>query len=402
MNFSFLVAKKYASSNQRITAISLISWMATIGIVACSFAFLVVLSAQNGINNLASSLYESTEPHLKIAPKKGKWLLQDSLFLQNFQNNTKVIYAGYAIEELVLVAYKEKQSVVTLKGISEQELQLQALDSFLYAGEKKIQQARTDLALLGWQNSTKLNTFIGDVLSIYYPKKTTQSIQLTNLQDAFYFRNIVLGGIYSINPELDAKYLITSYNFAQALLEEPNRASAIHIYLKDRKQTASFIAQLPPSITENYRLSTQSQENELLSKANNLEKKIVFFVLCFICLIACFNVVGALIMILLEKKKDLTTFQILGATPQQLQNIFLLQSFFNNLIGSTIGISLGCLLCWLQQKYGLIALQGGLVDYYPVEVVPTDLLWILLSILSMGTIAAYFPIKYILKQRNYD
>ena len=379
--------------------INIISWISVVSVAIVSFALVIVLSAFNGLEDLVESLYESFDPDVKITLKEGKTFDLSAIDKEQIVAVEEVEHYVETVEELGLLSYDQKQAPATIKGVESSFLEMTALDSTIIDGELKLKEGATNYAVVGYKISSNLSIFLGNVLepiTIYAPKRG-KKISL-NPERAFRKKRITPAGIFLISPEFDAKYVLVPIDFARELFDYKGKASSIELGLKEGCDSEAVRDNIQELVGEQFVVRTREQLNEILYKTNKTEKWVTFLILIFILVIASFNIIGSLTMLILDKKRDIGILKSMGASNRSIQSIFLIEGMLINLVGAFIGILLGVIICALQQYYGLIRLEGGIVDFYPILMQFQDLISILAAVLFIGFVASYFPVKVFTKR----
>lgn len=401
MNIVLFIAKRYLFSKKSSNAVNIISWISVFSIAVATFALVTVLSAFNGLQSLVESLYEEFEPDLKITAVKGKWIDQESIDLTNVKKLKGVEAVHQVVEELTLVRYGKQQSPCTIKGVTKEFISTSGIESKIYNGTAGLEMNHQATAIIGYGLASVLSVYINnnfENLKFYAPKLSGNQILAPS--DAFYTKSITPTGIFMINPDIDNKFVIVPLEFAQDLLNKKNKITAIEIKVEDGFEN-SVKADLINWLGHDYKIESRFELNQLIYQTNQSEKVVTFFILLFILVIATFNVVSTVTMILLEKEKHIKTMRILGFNYGAIRRIFIAEGMFINLIGISIGMLSGLILCLLQINYGLVRLEGGIVDFYPVKLLFNDFAIIFFTSLSIGFLASYFPSRIFVKANSY-
>lgn len=372
--------------------------MAGIGIGA--FALIVVLSAFNGIENLVEGLYSSFDPAIKITATKGKTFDTSTFPKAKILSLEEISHFSYSVEETALLKYRNKQCVATVKGVENDFLAMSGIDSLITEGELIIKKNTQPYAILGYGLSYYLSLFVNnnfDPIKIYAPKRTAKGTSL-NPDDAFKQMHILPSGVFSINPDFDNKYILVPLDFARELQQYTTEASSVEIGLKNEKKSKEVKEQLQLLLGSDFEVQTRYELNEIIFKTNNTEKWITFLILTFILIIAAFNLIGSLTMLIIDKKQDIAVLKSMGANHKTIKNIFIIEGILISALGGIIGITLGGLLCKAQQMFSLITLQGVVVEAYPVLMKWTDFATIFGVVMLIGFISSYFPANIVLKK----
>lgn len=388
MNISYYIARRHLFAKKSKGIINIISMISMVVVAFVTAAMITVLSAFNGIDDLVKSLFSNFDTPLTILPREGK-MFSDTLVTDDFLSRVEGIQ-GYSriIEEDAWLNFVDHNAVATIKGVESTYLDYSPIDSMIYEGEFVLQQDEFDYAVVGLGVRSELYMPIVDhaptVMNINAPIRGSKISR--DKENAFNRESINVSGVFSVNAELDAKYVIVPLSFARNLFGMENDISTIEIFLKDESQTDKIKAELEKILPAELRIETRYEKNALVYKTNASEKWATFAILLFILLIACFNIVAALTMLIIEKKKDIFTLSSMGARYKLIVRIFVFEGIFINFIGAVAGTSLGIGVCWLQQEYGLIGMQGAMVDAYPVLIKWMDVIGIFAVVIFVGSL----------------
>jgi lipoprotein-releasing system permease protein len=400
MNFPFFIAKRYFSTQKSSNFVHIISWVSLFGVAIGTAALILVLSVFNGFENLVLSMYNSFDPHLKITTTEGKIFNPEKvsallLTVEEIENSALVL------EEKVLLKYQEKEYIATVKGVSEKYLQMTNFDSLLIDGEYINGFESNNVAVVGRGVAYYLSMGVGSIfeqLNVFIPNRNPKT--LLNPTTAFKQSAVVPVGVFGVQAEVDAEYIITPLLFVQQLSERNNEVSAIEIKLKDEGDMLIIQQQLQMVLGEMYKVKNRLEQQEFLYKILNTERLAIFLILTFIMIIATFNIIGALSMLMLDKKKDISTLRSLGCTVQDIQSIFFKKSMLTIVLGIALGLILGIGIAFLQQTFGFISMGGGsfVINTYPVAIVFTDVLLVSAIVFIIGLLASWYPAKLLSKK----
>jgi lipoprotein-releasing system permease protein len=395
MNFPFFIAKRYFTTKKSSGFVHIISWVSLFGVSIGTAALILVLSVFNGFEDLVLSMYNSFDPHLKITSSEGKTFNPNeakTLLLTVEEIETSAL----VLEEKVLLKYQEKEYIATVKGVSEEYLELTNLDSLLIDGEYINGFESNNVAVVGRGVAYYLSMGIGSMfeqLSVFMPNRNSST--LLNPSTAFEQSAVLPVGVFGVQAEVDAAYIITPLLFVQQLAERNNEVSSIEINLKDEGQMIALQEQLQKALGGKYMIKNRLQQQEFLYKILNTEKLAVFLILTFIMIIATFNIIGSLSMLMLDKKKDITTLRSLGCTVQDIQALFFKKSMLTIILGTCIGLFIGLGLAFLQQSFGFISMGGGsfVINTYPIAIAFNDVLLVSVTVFVIGVLASWYPAK---------
>jgi lipoprotein-releasing system permease protein len=394
VNFPFFIAKRYFSTKKNSNFVHIISWVSLLGVAIGTAALILVLSVFNGFEDLVLKMYNSFDPHLQITATEGKVFHPEKI--SAVLVNPEFESSAYILEEKVLLKYQEKEFIATVKGVSETYQELTNFDSLLVDGEYINSYENKNVAVVGSGVAYHLSIGLGTMfeqLQVFVPNRNSKT--LLNSQTAFRQGSVLPVGIFSIQAELDQEYIITPLAFIQQLADRDNNISAVEIKLKDEDRMLAIQEQLAIALGDDFIVKNRLEQQEFLYKILNTEKLAVFLILAFIMIIATFNIIGALSMLMLDKKKDITTFRSLGCTVQDIQSVFFRKSMLTILFGIGIGLFIGLGLAFLQQTFGFIGMGGGsfVINTYPIAIVFADIILVSFTVFTIGLLASWYPAK---------
>jgi len=402
LNLRYFIAKRYLFSKKSTNVINVISTVTIAGIALGTIALVVVLSIFNGLETLIVERFNSFDPDLKVVPVTGKTFIPDSLKLQMLNNMQGVKIYSESIEENALIRYQDIYHPFIMKGVSPSFSAMTGIDTMIVNGHFMLEYQGTPMAVMGMGVSSYLSVSLNFVspLKIYIPKRTAGFTD--DPEKAFNIKTIYPVGIYGIDPEID-QYIIVPIKFAREMLEYNKEVSALEIQLKPSANTKSIERAIQKLFGKKFDVKNRYEQHELIYKIMKSEKIIVFLILAFILLVASFNIIGSLTMLIIEKKEDIRTLQSMGMTMPEIQKLFLLEGWFISIIGALAGLLFGAVICLLQMKFGLIPMQGStpgafIVNAYPVEMRLLDFVITFLTVLAIGYLASRFPVRYITRR----
>ncbi len=380
-----------------------------LGIAVGSAALILVLSAFNGFEGLVRQLYSSFYPDLSIQIKEGKHFSADSLDLQALREISGVEIFSLTLEENAILVYQDKEHIALVKGVDEAFEQVTAVDDSVIVGKYRLHYMRSDSvwmdgAVLGAGVADMLDVMLGPnaaYLNMYMPRRALGSGIGTSR--AFKEQRIRPEGIFRIQQEFDARYVMVPLRFMQELLEyRDNRVGAVEIRLKDGADPGRVQRQVQAAVGDRYEVLTRYQLNPTVYRVMRTEKWAVYLVLTFILIVAAFNMIGSISMLVIEKRRDMATLQALGASQGQIQGIFLLEGLFQTLISMGLGFGIALLLLMGQIWFEWLKIPGSgtfVVQAYPVDIQWPDFLLVSSTILLIGLAAAWFPARQAAAQR---
>ena len=404
MNLSFYIAKRYLFSKKSHNAINVISFVSVCGVAVATIALVCALSVYNGFNDLVSSLFGHFDAELKITPVKGKVFDPETEEIRAVKALPAVACYSEVLQDNVLVRYHDRQGVAVLKGVDASYEQLTQIDSILIDGSFKLADEVVNYANMGIGLAYALGINAGFVtpMEIYAPKRAEQ-VNMANPASSFHLEYAYIGSVFRTDQQLyDDSYLIVPLALARSLFDYEHEVSAIELKLHDPKQVAQTKQEISRLLGEEFKVQDRFEQQEDSFRMMQIEKWMTFLILTFILAIALFNVVGSLSMLMIEKQADVATLRNLGADNRLIRRIFLLEGWMISAFGAGIGIVIGVSLCLLQQMFGFISLGEAagafVIDAYPVRVAVGDIVTILCTVLAIGFLAAWYPVRYLAKR----
>mgnify|MGYP003204529733 CR=1 FL=1 len=370
MNFPFYIARRYLFSKKKHNAINIISGISVCGVALATLALVCTLSVFNGFQDMVASFFTAFDPQLKITVREGKVFDAQDKRIRAVCALPEVEVFTETLEENAMVQYKDRQAMVVLKGVEDNFEELTAIDSILYgAGEFVLHDSIVNYGVMG----VELVATLGP------------------------------GVVFVVNQqEYDGKYILTSLDFLRQLLDYTTEVSAMELKLKPNVNTSSVQSKIENILGDDFVVQNRYQQQADVFRIMEIEKLISYLFLTFILMIACFNVIGSLSMLILDKKDDVVTLRSLGASDKLISRIFLFEGRLISLFGAISGIVLGLILCFIQQKFGIISLGGGggtfVVDAYPVSVHAWDVVLIFITVLAVGFLSVWYPVRYLSKR----
>ena len=386
MNFPLYIAKRYLFSKSSNNAINIITGIATVGVIVSAIALFIVLSVFSGLKSFSLDFIRVSDPDLKISSVKGKsFFFTDSV--STILQNNKIAHFTKVVEEKAFFNYKEKQHIATIKGVDANYLLVNNIDTAVYIGDW-IDKELVNSAVIGNGVSSILSLGTYDFeepLKAYVPKPGKGYIN--NPKNAFNQVNLQPTGIFKLTEELDVKFVFSHLIVAQQLLKyESNRITGIEIKLAKDTDEDEVILYLKNELGSSFKVETREQLNAVFYKMINVENIVSYLVFTLILIIALFNVIGAIVMMILDKRENLKTLFSVGATIKEIRRIFVLQGFLLTFFGLLLGLSLAIVAVLLQKKFGLFMITTNLA--YPVEFKMLNVLIVFLTITILGFISA--------------
>ena len=400
MNVPFYIAKRYLISKKSHNVINIISWVSVTGIGVGTLALIIVLSAFNGLQTLVEDLYASFDPDIKITAVTGKTFHISDFPKEKIASRKDVVFCLESIEDVALFKYSDKQTVATLKGVEPSFYKMTGLDSLMFDGKVSFDEEENHYLHFGYGIADNLSLYLGskfqDKVSVIVPKRGNKKSFLPT--DEFNRKYANAAGVFSVSPDFDTKYVLSSLSFAQELLNHKGKISSVELKINPDANLDKIKTEIESIVGSNYKVQTRYELNELIFKTNETEKWITFLILTFILIIASFNIIGSLTMLIIDKKKDVWILKTMGASNTLIQKIFFAEGMLINLLGAFTGMVLGALICWAQQTFGLLRLNGGIVDFYPVELQIMDFVNVTGLVIIIGVLASWYPARILTKR----
>ncbi len=406
MNFPFYIARRYLFSKKSTHAINIISAISVAGVAVATMALVVTLSVFNGFHDLVASLLTAFDPQIEVVPVEGKSVPADDPILTEIRQLPEVDIATECVEDQALAFYQDRQAMVKLMGVDDNFDELTHINDILYGdGEFSLHAANLQFGVLGIRLAANLgmNANWRGYLKIYAPRREGQ-LDMMNPDEGFQVDSLISPGvIFCVNQtRYDRDYVITSIDFARSLFDMQGMLTQLELRLKPGSDLDKVKSKMRKIAAGKYNVLDRLEQQQDTFRIMKVEKFIAYIFLTFILVVACFNIIGSLSMLIIDKKDDVTTLRNMGASDKQITRIFLFEGRMISAIGAVVGILIGLLLCWLQQTYGLVSLGQSsgafVVDAYPVSVHPSDVLIVLITVLIVGFVAVWYPVRYFAKR----
>ena len=408
MSFPFYIARRYLFSKKSHNAINVISGVSVCGVALATLALVCTLSVFNGFQDLVTTMFTAFDPEIKITATNGKVFDAQDERIQSLKELPEIEVFSESLEDNAMVQYKGRQTMVVIKGIEDNFNQLTAIDSILYGrGDWILQDEVVDYAIPGIELVSVLGTGIRflDPLEVYAPKRGVK-INVANPSTSFESSYLHSSGlVFAVNQQkYDASYILTSLSFARDLFQYKTEVSSIELRLVANADLKKVKNEIRRILGNDFLVLDRYEQQADTYRIMEVEKLISYVFLSFILLIACFNVIGSLSMLIIDKRNDVVTLRNLGADDQLISRVFLFEGYMITFFGALIGVGLGLLLCFIQQEFGLISLGSGssagafVVDAYPVSVYATDVILVLITVLVTGFLSVFFPVRYLTRR----
>ena len=395
MNFPFYIARRYLFSKKSTHAINVISAISVVGVAVATMALVVTLSVFNGFHDMVASFFTQMDPQLKVIPAKGKTAPTDDPMV-----------ATECMEDQALAVYGDRQLMVKVKGVEDNFDSLTHIREILEGdGTYELHAADMNYGIpgLGVAYLLGMGYTYDKPLKIYAPKREGQ-LDMANPMEGFVEDELYSPGVVFAMKQgkYDKNYILTSVAFTRKLFAQDGMLSSLELRLKAGSDFDLVKREMQQLAGDKYYVRDRYEQQEDTFRIMKIEKLIAYIFLTFILMIACFNIIGSLSMLIIDKRDDVVTLRNLGASDHQITRIFLFEGRMISAIGAVIGIAIGLLLCWLQQQYGIVRLGSSegsfVVDAYPVSVHPTDIILIFITVVAVGFLSVWYPVRYFSKR----
>jgi lipoprotein-releasing system permease protein len=383
-----------------------ISGISIVGVAITTMALVVTLSVFNGFHDLVASFFTSFDPQLKITPAMGKTVATDDPVLTQIRQMPQVEVATECVEDMALAIYKGRQAMVMIKGVDDNFGQLTHINEILMGeGDFSLHAADLDYGIPGIRLADQLGTgyYYDEPMHIYAPRREGQ-LDMTAPEEAFEEEELYSPGvIFNVKQsKYDKNYILTSISFARRIFAQQGMLSSLELRLKPGSNFDKVKSEIKKACGDKFIVRDRFEQQDDTFKIMKIEKLIAYIFLTFILMVACFNIIGSLSMLIIDKKNDVVTLRNLGASDKQIVRIFLFEGRMISAIGAIIGIIIGLLLCWAQQTFGIVALGTSsgnyVVDAYPVSVHPEDIVLVFITVLIVGFLSVWYPVNYFAKK----
>ncbi|MEO6150963.1 MAG: FtsX-like permease family protein [Mucilaginibacter sp.] len=390
MNTSVYIAKRYLFSRKKVHAINIISGISMLGVFVGTAALIIILSVFNGLEKVILLLYSNFSPEIKVETRLGKTFEPNTPYFKALQHDKRVLSYTQILQEKVLIRYGEKQFIGTIKGVSDDFLKNRQLDSTIMSGSFTLKSGGINYAVVGVTIQASLGVNLDDpnaLLQVYSPSRSTASS--ANPLNEFVVENIVPSGVFAIQQDFD-DIVVTPIDFTRKLLDEPVKISSVELNFKKGTDLKEVQDEIKEKIGKDFYINNRSEQNTELYKTLNYERWSVFMILTFVLIIAVFNIIGSLTMLVIDKRKDIAILTSLGANKRLIQGIFFFEGMMISLAGCVAGIIVGLLFCLAQLEFGFVKINGSLsvIDAYPIDIKIVDLGLVFLTVGVIAVIAS--------------
>ncbi len=403
MGVSFFLARRYLFSKKSKNAINYISGVSVVLVAVVSMSLVVAMSVFNGLTDLVTSMFNSFDPHIKITHTSGR-VFDKNEIIPHLQKVDNIIFSA-TLEDDALFSYSDKQLVGRLKGVDNQFANVNGFEKLIIAGDFVLYEDEVDFVSMGQGVAQELGAglYYNEILQIFAPKRTRKGSSINPMDD---FTKVLTypRSIFSVQMDIDNRYVISSLALAQRLFSyDSTQVSSIEIRCTDETQIDFITGNIQKIAGSDFLVKTQEEQHDFLYKITQSEKLITFLIISLILIIASFSIVGALTMLIIDKKQDINILKSMGASKALVRKIFIFEGWLISIVGAAIGIFLGVALSLAQQYFGFLQLGSGenfIVDTYPVRLAVSDVFYVLAMVLGVGFLAAYLPVYSIIKKHT--
>lgn len=406
MNVPFYIARRYLFSKKSTHVINIISGVAMTGVAVAAMALIVTLSVFNGFRDLVATLFTSFDPQIAIVPAEGKAVVADIEPLQQVRLLPEIDVATECVEDNGLAVYGDRQAMVTIKGVEDNFAELTHITDILYGdGSFELQTANLQYGTIGIRLAQTLGTGArwNGFLKIYAPKREGQ-IDIANSTDGFTVDSLLSPGVVFCvqQAKYDRGHIITPISFARNLFDRQGMITSLELRLKQGSNLNAVKKKIKSIVGSDFQVLDRYEQQADTFRIMKVEKFIAYIFLTFILVVACFNIIGSISMLIIDKKADVATLRNLGAGDEQIKRIFLFEGWMISAAGAVAGITVGLLLCLLQQTFGIVALGSTsgsfVVDAYPVSVHLDDVILVFATVLVTGFVSVWYPVHHFAKR----
>ncbi|MFO7869783.1 MAG: FtsX-like permease family protein [Bacteroidales bacterium] len=402
MHISFYIARRYLFSKKSKNAINYITAVSVVLVAVVSLALIVAMSVFNGLSVFITSMFNMFDPELKLSHSSGDVFIPDSSWVR-IEEIPSIVSYSEILEADVLLSYSDKQMVGKIKGVSENYMETSHFDSLIVEGDSEIFHDVVNYVIVGQGIAYDLSIGLHfrDALHIYAPKRTS-SFSI-NPSDEFNRKRAYAKALFAVQQDIDHSYIIAPLQFTRELLDfNQGEITSVELTLHDKAKEKQVVSKIKEIVGDEFVVQNRNEQHAFLNKITQTEKLITFLIVSFILIIASFSILGAITMLMIEKHKDIQILKSMGADALLIKRIFIIEGWIISVIGAIIGVTLGVLLAYIQQQYGIIGLSnvGGsfVTDAYPVKIEVFDIMYVFAMVLFVGFLAAYYPVKFMSKK----
>jgi lipoprotein-releasing system permease protein len=399
MSLPFFIARRYLFAKKSHNVINIVSLISVVGIGVGAMALIIVLSVFNGFEKLILSMFDAFNPDLEITISEGKTFRIDEIPIEEISKIPGVLYIGEVVEESAMITYRNRQHLVRMRGVSDSYFDITGIDTMIVEGELILEEKDRDYLLLGQGVAYMLNSSIHDIRNfhnIYVPKRGRQAVM--HPSQAFNASSNFVSGIFGMQSEFDMEHILVPIRLARSLLEYEDEVTSLFISIDKSHKHSRVQKSISNLLGDNFVVKNRLQQQEFLYKIMQSEKWAIYLILTFILIIAAFNVIGSLTMLVIEKRKDIKTLWFIGADKNLLRRIFLIEGIMISIGGAFTGLLLGALVCWVQMEFGIISLSSDgsfIIDAYPVAMNFFDFVLVAITVIVIGFFSSILPVRNI-------
>ncbi|MCB2207006.1 MAG: FtsX-like permease family protein [Bacteroidetes bacterium] len=403
MNLSLFIAKRYLISKKSHNLINVISLITVVGLTIGAAALIIVLSVFNGFEGVIKSMYNIIDADFEITARNGKTFQMIDFPVEKIKSTNGILNLAEIVEEDVLFKYRDNQYIAKIKGVSEPYAALSGMDTMLIDGTFVLNEGTSNFAVVGagvaWYLGINIRS-ITDLINVYVPVRGDPSS--FSISNAFHIEPIHPAGVFSVQQEFDEKYVIAPIRFVRKLMDYNDEVSSVDVFLKPGADYTQVQFELENLLGAGFQVKNRFQQNETLYKVLKSEKMAIFLILVFILILTSINMVGSLSILIVEKLKDIAVLKSFGATRKLIFKIFMSEGLLISLLSALSGLLLGFIILYIQQTFGIIKLGAGeqdfIIDAYPVAMNKLDFLYVFLTVLCIGLLATWYPVKNLSKK----
>jgi lipoprotein-releasing system permease protein len=401
VRLSVYIAKRYLFARKSRNAINIISGISVAGVSVGTMALIIILSVFNGLEEMVSSIFNTFDPEIRITAAEGKVFIPDQEKIARLNQLEGIYSFSLTLEENAMFRYEEKEFIASVRGVDDNYPLVTGLDSAIIEGEFRLRSpgGRPEAVIgAGVASRLGLNIYFIAPLQIWVPRRTGT----TNLdpEDAFIKKYISPSGVFRIEQEFDSKYVLIPLDFARDLLEYDAEISSIEIKTENSADPDDIKSAVKEIFGSDFNVRDRLEQQSVFYKVMRSERLAIFIILTLILLIASFNIIGSLTMLIIEKERDIEILKSLGADNSLIRRIFIFEGWLISIIGAATGLLLGFIICWLQMRFGFIQLSGDtlIMKAYPVVLKLRDFITVPATVLLIGYWAAWYPVLYLTKK----
>jgi lipoprotein-releasing system permease protein len=401
VRLSVYIAKRYLFAKKSRNAINIISAVSVAGVAVGTMALIIILSVFNGLEGMVNKIFNTFDPDLIITIAEGKVFTPDSASLIRLSEIKEISAYSLTLEDNIALEYGDRQSVATMKGVDDNFKDVTDIDSSMVEGEFRLKTKNGGAEAvvgLGVAKYLGLNINFITPISIWVPRRTAGNS--LNSEKALIHKYIFPSGIFGVEQEYDSKYLFVPIEFSRELLEYDNQISSVEIRLKNYLSEPKTRKEVEKIFGKEYIIKNRMEQQAIFYKVMRSERLAIFFILTLILVIASFNIIGSLTMLIIEKERDIEILKSLGADNNLIQKIFIFEGWLISIFGAFSGLILGFIICWLQQRFGLVKLNSEslIMQSYPVVIKLQDFIIVPVTVLLIGYWAAWYPVRFLTKK----